>query len=193
MARPVNAAAIAIANFSEGCALRSYRDPAGVLTIGYGHTGPDVGAGMVITQVQANTWRAADMARAGAFVDAHVHVPLTDNQFSTLAEFTYNVGVGNFLGSTLLRVLNNGRYDLIPAQLARWNRAGGMVLPGLVTRRAHEAALFATPDTHSIAPMLTNQGHVPLPSPPLAAATPTAPSLLESIRAWFHRNAQAPA
>ena len=177
MVRSVNAAALAIAANAEGCVLRAYRDPAGVLTAGYGHTGPDVLPGMVISQEQANDWRAADMARAAAFVASRVKVPLSDNQFSALAEFTYNVGTGSFAGSTLLRVLNQGRYDLVPGQLLRWTRAGGRVMPGLMTRRAQEAALFVKPDALVVANA----------APAVATCRPCPPSLPERLRAWLHR------
>jgi lysozyme len=168
MAREVNASALAIANAAEGCVLTGYRDPAGIATAGYGHTGPDVVVGKTYSQAQADAWRQQDMARAAAFVAAHVRVELNPNQFSALAEFTYNVGVGNFLGSTLLRRLNRGNYNAVPAQLARWNKVKGKILPGLVVRRAQEAALFATPV-----------------SPVPCTATPTPPTVLERLRAWF--------
>jgi len=194
MVRPVNAAAVAIADASEGCVLHAYRDPAGILTAGYGHTGPDVRAGMEITRAQADAWRAADMARAAAFVEAHVRLPLNDNQFSALAEFTYNVGVGNFLGSTLLRRLNKGDFASVPTQLLRWNKAGGKVLPGLMVRRQREAALFGGP----VGDGSKQAGQSIIASVPAAtdsfdAATnsletptkPQPPTLIERIRAWL--------
>jgi lysozyme len=187
MVRQVNAAALAIADRSEGCVLHVYKDPAGIATAGWGHVvGSDVPVGTPITQAQADAWRAQDMARAAAFVEEHVEVELTDNEFSALAEFTYNVGVGNFLGSTLLRLLNKERYDAVPDQLMRWTRAGGKVLPGLVARRKAEVALWNTsgpaqPQTITVA----SANVTPTPKP-------SAPSLIERIRAWFHRNAPQP-
>jgi lysozyme len=191
MVRPVNAAALSIAEKSEGCELTTYLDPKGIPTAGWGHTGPDVKLGETYTMQQALSWRAADMARAAAFVEAHVKVQLTDNQFSALAEWTYNIGVGNFLGSTLLRLLNKGQYNAVPAQLARWDKAGSKVLPGLVSRRAREAALWNLPDNHpSPIAVVANVEPTARPLPPTVKVSP--PSLFERIRAWFHRNAAAP-
>lgn len=192
MVRSVNAAAMAIADSSEGCVLHVYKDPRGIATGGWGHSGPDLPPlGTPITQAQADAWRAADMARAAAFVEAHVTVPLTDNQFSVLAEWTYNVGVGNFLGSILLRVLNQGNYAAVPAQLMRWTKAGGKTLPGLVTRRLKEAALFTTPDHHEPLPSAASTVAT-ASADPAPIATPSPPSLLERIRAWFFGNVQVP-
>jgi lysozyme len=190
MARPVNAAAIAIANSAEGCVLRAYRDPTGVWTVGYGHTGPDVHAGMEITQAQADAWRAADMARAAAFVDAHVRVPLTDNQFSALAEFVFNAGVGNFLGSTLLRKLNAKNYDAVPGELMKWNKGrvnGKLVtLPGLVSRRIKEAQLWAESEHITTLKPLPGVATSPAPgSSTTPVVKPSAPTIVERIRAWL--------
>jgi lysozyme len=182
----VNAAALQIADISEGCFLTSYRDPAGVWTIGYGHVGPEVRAGMVITQLQADSWRAADMARAGAFVEAHVRVPLTDNQFSVLAELTYNIGVGNFLGSTLLRKLNARNYDAVPGEIAKWTRAGGKVLPGLIARRAKEVALWAESEHITTLKPLPGVATSPAPgSSTTPIVKPSAPTMIERVRAWL--------
>ena len=205
MARQVNAAAMAIANGSEGCVLHSYLDPKGILTGGYGHVGPELPPlGGPITQAQADAWRASDMASAAAFVEAHVRVPLTDNQFGALADFTYNAGRGAFLGSTLLRKLNKGQFTAVPAELMRWNKAKKPdgtfeVLPGLTIRRQHEAALFMLPDTHTTGPvqMGAHQVTTGISTAPLAAgvsyAAPQPPSLLERLLAWWHGDAPEPA
>ena len=192
MVRQVNAAAMSIATSSEGCVLTGYRDPAGVVTAGYGHVGPDVVFGKTYTMEQALAWRTEDMARAAAFVQAHVKVPLNDNQFSVLSEFTFNLGVGNFLGSTLLRLLNKGQYAAVPAQLMRWTKADGNVMPGLVARREKEVALWNLSVNHPNA-IAVIASVSPIPQSLSATARPTAPSLLERIRAWFSRNAPEPA
>ena len=84
-----------------------------------------------------------------ATVARNVSVPLNDNQFAALVCFTFNVGRGNFLASTLFRNLNAGWYSQVPAQLARWNKVeiDGVekVSNGLTRRRAAEAALWNTP------------------------------------------------
>lgn len=72
-----------------------------------------------------------------------MEVPLTQQQFDALVSFAFNVGNGAFCDSTLLKRLNAGQYDAVPAQLNRWVKAGGKTLEGLVTRRAAEGALFS--------------------------------------------------
>jgi lysozyme len=139
---------IALTESMEGLSLTSYPDPgtgAEPWTIGYGHTGPGVTPGMTITQAQAQAFLQEDLARAAQAVNGLVHVVLNQNQFDALCDFVFNVGAGNFRSSTLLRLLNAGNYAGAANQFAVWNLAGGRVLPGLVTRRAAEAALFNTP------------------------------------------------
>lgn len=78
-------------------------------------------------------------------INSLVRVPLNQNEFDALASFVYNVGVGAFRSSTLLRLLNAGKRQAAAAEFDRWTRAGGRVLPGLVRRRDAEQALFLTP------------------------------------------------
>jgi lysozyme len=182
MMRDVNAAAYAVANSCEGTVYVAYRDPTGKLTAGKGHTGPDVKSGVTYTQAQVDAWLKADMAKAADFVDSRVTVPLTENQFSALAEFTFNVGVGNFLGSTLLRKLNRGDYAGAGEEILKWNKGrveGKLVtLPGLTHRRALELKLYNTPDSDP----------APLP-PPLTqpeSVKPHPPTGLEAFLGWLH-------
>ncbi len=140
--RRVNAEAEALIKRWEGLRLQAYPCAAGVWTIGYGHT-RDVRAGDVITQAQADACLRADLRMFEAAVDAAVQVDLNDGQFGALVSFAFNVGVAAFRRSSLLRRLNAGDYDAVPVELARWNRAAGRVLPGLVNRRAAEAGLWA--------------------------------------------------
>lgn len=144
MARKVTPFVIEKLKQWEGCRLIAYRDPVGIWTIGYGHTGSDVKRGMQITQAQADKLLMDDLARFERAVDQAVKVPLTDNQFGALVSFAFNVGVAAFEKSTLLKKLNQGNYSAVPGELARWNRAGGKLLAGLVNRRAAEAGLWAT-------------------------------------------------
>lgn len=126
----------------EGLRLKAYRCPADVWTIGYGSTGKGVHEGLTITASQAEEWLKRDLARFEKRVNTLVTVPLTQNQFDALVSFDFNTGA---LGrSTLLRRLNRGEYDAVPAELQKWTRGGGKVLPGLVRRRAAEAALFSS-------------------------------------------------
>ncbi|OQS34560.1 lysozyme [Chromobacterium haemolyticum] len=129
----------------EGLRLKAYQDAVGVWTIGYGHTGPDVTPGLVITQAQADALLARDLSRFETGVTRLAAVPLHQNQFDALVSFSYNLGLGSLQNSTLLRLLNQRDYAGAAAQFPRWNKAGGKVLPGLTRRRAAEQALFLQP------------------------------------------------
>jgi len=78
----------------------------------------------------------------GGYVNEAVNVPLSQNQFDALVSWTYNLGPSNLNKSTMLKVLNNGEYEEVPAQMRRWNKAGGKVLEGLTRRRNAESLLF---------------------------------------------------
>lgn len=129
----------------EGLQLRPYRCPGGIWTIGYGHT-RTVAANMQITPAQAEVLLREDLQIVERAISRLVQVKLSENQFSALVCFAFNVGIGNFERSTLLRLLNRGWYDQVPAQLMRWNRAGGEVYGGLARRRAAEAKLWKRSD-----------------------------------------------
>jgi lysozyme len=117
----------------------------GVLTIGYGHTGPDVRPGMEVNLKKAEELLQNDLARFERRVEKLVKVPLSDNQFAALVSFDFNTG--GLASSTLLKELNKGNYHNVPFELAKWNKATvkgkKVVLPGLANRRAVEAALWA--------------------------------------------------
>ncbi|MDG3438966.1 lysozyme [Nitrospirillum amazonense] len=148
MTRTVNAAGIALTEQSEGLELTAYLCPAGRLTIGYGHTGPDVTPGMTITEAQAQELLLQDLATAGNGVSQAVTVALTDNQYAALTDFAFNLGIGALTQSTLLRLLNQGDYADAADQFLVWDKAhvnGQLVtLPGLAARRQKERALFLT-------------------------------------------------
>ena len=123
----------------EGCKLKAYRCPAGVCTIGYGHTSsagaPEVVDGMTITQAQADEILKRDLVKFESAVTDLVKVRLTQNQFDVLVDFAYNAGVGNLKSSTMLKKVNASDLDVVPAELMKWTKGGGKVLPGLVRRR----------------------------------------------------------
>jgi len=129
----------------EGCRFDAYLCPAGVWTIGYGHTA-DVKEGDSIDQEAAEAFLIEDLEKFEQAVTRLVEVPLTQQQFDALVSWTFNLGAGNLAESTLLRKLNNYQYAEVPEQMMRWVRAGGKVLEGLVKRRAAEAALFQNKD-----------------------------------------------
>ena len=129
----------------EGCRLKAYRCPAGVWTIGYGHTA-GVYQGMTITQRQADDLFQKDIdafARQVTSVLTSNQVTLRQCQFDAVTSFAYNVGMGNLKRSTLFKKLKANRDDLsIASEFAKWNKGGGKVLPGLTRRRAAEAKLY---------------------------------------------------
>ncbi len=144
MTRTINKSGLDLVKSFEGCKLKAYVCPAGVLTIGYGSTGPHVKPGMTITQDQADDLLRSDLRRFEDYVDQHCK-PATDNQFSALVSFCFNVGEGNLRTSTLRRLHKAGDYAGAQAQFARWNKGGGKVLAGLVRRRKAEAKLYGAP------------------------------------------------
>ncbi|MBY0444878.1 MAG: lysozyme [Burkholderiales bacterium] len=133
---------IALIQKFEGLRLTSYQDSVGIWTIGDGHTGADVKPGMTINPSQVLILLQQDLERFESGVNKSVKVPLTQNQFDALISFSYNVGLGNFSKSTLLKRLNEANYSGAADQFPRWNKAGGQILKGLVDRRNAEAALF---------------------------------------------------
>lgn len=139
--RHINAAGLSLLKTFEGLQLSAYLDPVGVWTIGYGTTS-GVYQGMSITSAQAEALLQTDLHRFETAVTDAVTRPITDNQFSALVSFTYNVGAGAFASSTLLRLLNQGDIQGAANQFLVWVYAGGMVLPGLARRRRAERLLF---------------------------------------------------
>lgn len=125
----------------EGYRSSAYRCPAGVWTIGYGTT-RGVKPGDKVTKIEAERLLREDLIKFQACVTKSVHVPLTQGQYDALVCLTYNIGEGAFRGSTLLKLLNQGRYEAACRQFDRWTRAGGRVLRGLVRRRDAEQSLF---------------------------------------------------
>ena len=125
----------------EGCELKAYQCSAGVWTIGYGPT-KDVDAGMEITQEQAEQMLVDELHEYESYINKYVTVALSQNQFDALVSWVYNLGPANLSASTMLKVLNSGEYEDVPAQMKRWNKAGGKVLEGLIRRREAEACLF---------------------------------------------------
>ncbi len=130
----------------EGLRLKAYRCPAGIWTIGYGHTSaagaPEVRDGMRISREEAETILKRDLGQFENAVSSMVKVPMTENQFDTLVSFAFNCGIAALRRSTLLKRVNAGAIDAIPAELMKWTRAEGKELPGLVRRRRAEAALW---------------------------------------------------
>lgn len=145
----MNAAGIKLIKDFEGCKLKAYKDIVGVLTIGYGHTGPDVFEGQVITQEEAERLLRDDLEAFEVGVARLVKVALTENQYAALVSFAYNLGLGALGGSTLLKLLNKGDPEGAALEFTKWSHAGGRVVAGLVRRREAEKALFLQDDSHA--------------------------------------------
>lgn len=144
----INAAALGIIKGAEGCRLSAYPDPgtgADPVTIGYGATGAGIHMGLVWTQAQCDARLQQDVGNRGDQV-AHVlaGVATTGNQFGAMVSLAYNIGIGNFGSSSVLRFHKAGDHHSAGLAFASWNKGGGRVLPGLVRRRAAEAALYLT-------------------------------------------------
>lgn len=143
MRKPIGREALEMIKCFEGCRLQAYKCPAGVWTIGYGHTA-GVKQGQVITQAQADEFLISDCQKFADYVDNPAYVPITkglnNNQRDALISFAYNCGAGS------LRTLCKGR---TAAQIAEamllYNKAGGKVLAGLTKRRKAERELFLRP------------------------------------------------
>ncbi len=129
----------------ESCLLTAYADQGGVWTIGYGHTGPGVHAGLTITQAQAEIFLESDASGAVTCVNKLVTAEINQNQFDALVDFVFNLGCASLSVSQLLREVNSGNYTDAAAQFQRWDHVKGVVIPGLLRRRQAEATLFNTP------------------------------------------------
>lgn len=120
----------------EGKKLKAYKDTKGIWTIGVGHTGPEVKAGLEWTEQQVMDAFRADVRWA---VDAvnKTKSALTQNQFDALVSFTFNVGKSAFLNSTMKKFLDVGSYDAAAKEFDKW------VIPKEITgRRMSEKAQF---------------------------------------------------
>lgn len=146
MSKPVGAAGLALIKAFEGCRLKAYKalESEKYWTIGWGHYGPDVREGQVITQGEADALLASDCQRFADAVDDPKNCPLTAglnaSQRDALISFTFNCGVGK-----LKTLCKNRTLPQIRDAMALYNRAGGKVVKGLQRRRAAEQTLWDTP------------------------------------------------
>jgi len=128
----------------ESCKLKSYQDIVGIWTIGWGHTGPEVKPDLIWTREQADNQLRQDLGRFEEGVSDRLDVDVNENQFSALVSLAYNIGLGNFNGSGLLKQINLGNFEIAAERFLMWNQAGGKVSEGLTRRREAERALFLT-------------------------------------------------
>ena len=139
--RELPTAALDLIKQCEGLRLTSYKCPAGVWTIGYGHTG-NVQEGHTITEAQAEQLLLADLEESQEAVERLVRVEMTDGEYGAFVSFVFNIGAHAFEHSTLLRLFNGGQVEQCALEFPKWCHAGSVVLPGLVDRRKHEQEMF---------------------------------------------------
>lgn len=125
----------------EGLVLGTYPDPVGIITSCYGHTGPELKLGQKFSEDECLDQLAKDLSKHNSEMTKYIKVPLSAQEHAAYLSFTYNVGVGNFKSSTLLKLLNKGKRQEACEQLTRWVFAKGKKLRGLVNRRNDEKAL----------------------------------------------------
>lgn len=123
----------------EGLRLKAYLCPAGVPTIGYGSTGPDIHLGMKWTVEQAES-RMGEDSRKYLAATVALSPSLQGEELEAIADFVYNLGATRYKGSTLRKKINAGDFVGAQIELKKWVRGGGRVLPGLVLRRNEEAS-----------------------------------------------------
>ena len=142
----------------EGLIQSVYADSGGLLTIGIGHllTKSELMSGKILLPNETIYWQNGltvaqaldllghDIYYTDAAVNNLVRVLVSQNQYDALVSFAYNVGIDAFANSTLLRLLNDGQYDPVPAQLRRWNKVKGKTITGLINRREKEIVLWLT-------------------------------------------------
>ncbi len=127
----------------EGFRARAYKCPAGVWTIGYGHT-KGVKAGQSVTLEGAQDLLRQDLKNFEDWVNKLVKVELTQGQFDALVSFCFNLGPGALDSSTLLKLVNQQKFALAADQFKRYNKASGVELSGLTKRRLAERDLFVS-------------------------------------------------
>lgn len=144
--RVVSKAGLALIKSFEGLSLAAYPDPGSggdPWTIGYGATGAGIHKGVVWTQAMADSRLADDVSRFADGVSELIGAaPTTQGQFDAMTSLSFNVGLGNFGSSTLLKKHKAGDHAGAAAEFVRWNRANGKVMAGLTRRREAEAAMY---------------------------------------------------
>ena len=192
MSREIPTCALLFLEKAEGCKLAAYRDSGGVWTIGWGHTGPDVVEGLVITLEQARFYLRADAAHAVRRLELAVGLPalsadvLTEHEYAALISFAFNLGVGPLppkAGWEIWRDVKAGRLGQVAAEMMRFDkvrdRKTGQLheVPGLVHRRSAEVMLWKTADVAASAAVIAA---APVQAPPSSftrdADTPPTPA-----------------
>ena len=139
----INSAGVDLITRFESFSPTPYKDVAGVVTIGFGHTQGVIPAR--ITEKEGIAYLIQDLVEAETAVKREVRVPLNENQFAALVSFTFNLGQGTLRKSTMLKKLNGGNFGAAVKEIEKFVNAGGQRQAGLLRRRAAEAQLFVTP------------------------------------------------
>ena len=131
----------------EGCRYHPYRDSVGLWTVVYGHLIGDgkslpSGDNRIFTQEEIDSFLVNDLTRTESGINMLLRVPVTQNQYDALCSFCYNLGIGTFQKSTLLKDINAKMWDAAANDLLKFHFAGGVSQPGLVKRRQAEHDLF---------------------------------------------------
>uniref|UniRef100_A0A3B0M1B7 Lysozyme n=1 Tax=Arsenophonus endosymbiont of Trialeurodes vaporariorum TaxID=235567 RepID=A0A3B0M1B7_9GAMM len=132
----------------EGLRLKHYFDGGGKLSVCYGHTGKDIDRNRTYTKAECDKWFDEDVNAVKRYVDPLVKVDINTLTQATLYSFAYNVGVGNFAKSTLLKKLNAGDQKGACDEMRRWVYVKGKVWKGLTTRREIESVICYGDLTH---------------------------------------------
>lgn len=126
----------------EGCRLTAYQDGGGRWTVGWGHTGPEVHAGLIWTQEQADDELETDLAATSTAVSALVHTYLSDQQRAALYSLAFNLGIAALHGTQILIAVNSGEWLTAGRRFLDFDHDNGSEVKGLLIRRLEEAALF---------------------------------------------------
>lgn len=132
----------------EGRRPKMYQDSVGIWTIGVGHAiskDHEIAKALFphdLSDIEIDALLNSDLEKTCKGVESHLMLPVSDNQFAALVSFAFNVGLGNFASSSLLKYINLGKFAQAANEFIRWNHAEGKVIAGLTTRRLAEKELF---------------------------------------------------
>jgi lysozyme len=176
MTRKINSAGLELIKAFEGLRLAAYLCPAKVWTVGWGSTGPHVKPGMTITLDEAETLLRSDLARFERAVDKAAP-DASDNEFAAFVSLAFNIGIAGFNRSTALKRHLDGNKVGAANAILMWNKAGGVVLKGLVRRREAERALYLLPAKPAPEPPkpIEKPPETPVEAPVAPEATETPP------------------
>lgn len=186
--RTIPGIAVVFVEGAEACRLTAYRDSGGVWTIGYGHTGPEVVAGLVWTKTQCLAALVADLQVAARRLASVLHpdaiTVLTEHEYAALISFVFNLGANP--DWTIWKVADAGNLEGVPPQMRRFDRAKvngvSTVIPGLDHRRLAEIHLWQTADTAAAIAIVQA---APVAAPPSsytrAIETPPAPAVVRPL------------